>query len=82
MIDKSIIRDFLGNRSGKKDQFTDDESLLAAQIIDSLAIAELIVFLQDTYGVEFDADELTPDNFETVNAMAACLERKGVSSLC
>ena len=54
------------------------DSLLAAQILDSLAMAQLIVFLESTYHVEFDTEELTPDNLDSVDAIAAFLERKGV----
>jgi acyl carrier protein len=79
MIDRQIVRDYLKTLVGKDVSFGDGDSLLAAQLIDSLRVAELIVFLETTYHVTFDNDDLTPDNLDSVDAIAAFLERKGVS---
>jgi acyl carrier protein len=78
VIAKQAIREFLKTLVGKDISFGDDDSLLAAQIIDSLKVAELVVFLEKTYAVTFDGDDLTPENLDTINAMAAFLEKKGV----
>jgi len=80
VIEKQVIRDFLRTRAGKDIVFGDDDSLLAAQLIDSLAMAQLVVFLESTYQVEFDTEELTPENLDSVNAIAVFLDRKGVSA--
>ena len=77
-MDKQGIRDYLQTRAGNDVAFGDGDSLLAAQILDSLAMAQLIVFLESTYHVEFDTEELTPDNLDSIDAIAAFLERKGV----
>jgi acyl carrier protein len=79
MIDKKPIRDFLTTLVAKDVQFGDDDSLLTAQLIDSLKVAELIVFLEKNYQVTFEGEELTPDNLDTLNAIAAFLEQKGIS---
>ena len=79
MIDKQGIRDFLKTLAAKDAQIEDDASLLAAKLIDSLGIAQLIVFLEDQYKVTFDNDDLTPDNLDSINAIASFLERKGIS---
>jgi acyl carrier protein len=79
MIEKQGIREFLKTLVGKEVQFVDDDSLLATQLIDSLKIAELIVFLETTFNLTLNNDELTPDNLDSVNAIADFLERKGVS---
>ena len=79
MIDKQTIRNFLNESANKAINVGDGDSLLASRLIDSLKFAELIVFLESQYNVSFDADDLTPDNFDTLNAIAGLLERKGVS---
>jgi acyl carrier protein len=79
MIANQGIRDFLTTLVGKDIPFADDDSLLAAQLIDPLKVAELIVFLENMYDMTFDGDDLTPDNLDTVNAITNFLERKGVS---
>ena len=78
-MDKQVIRDFLKTLTGKDTQIGDDDSLLSSKLIDSLGVAELIVFLESQYEVTFDDDDLTPDNLDSINAIASFLERKGVS---
>ena len=76
MIDKQPVRKFLASLVHNAVQIGDDDSLLVARLIDSLKVAELIVFLEDHFQVSFDSDDLTPENFDTVNAIAALLARK------
>ena len=79
MIEKQVIRDFLSTLANKEVQIGDDDSLITTKLLDSLKIAELIAFLEDHYHLNFDGDELTPENLDTINAIAGFLERKGVS---
>jgi acyl carrier protein len=78
MNEKQTIRDFLITLAGQEAAIGDDDSLLAAKLLDSLKIAELIVFLESTYNVTFDSDDLTPDNLDTINTIASLLGREGV----
>jgi acyl carrier protein len=79
MIEKQVIREFLTTLVGKDVKFRDDDSLLVAQLIDSLKVAELIVFLESNYNVTLANEDLTPENLDTVNAIASFLEQKIVS---
>lgn len=79
MIDKEAVRNFLTESANQGINFGDDDSLLASRLIDSLKFAELVVFLEDRYKISFDGEDLSPDNFDTLNAIASLLERKGVS---
>lgn len=79
MIERQAIRDYLMTLAVRNVRIGDDDSLLATKLLDSLKVAELIVFLESTYSVTFDSDELTPDNLDTINAIIGLLERKGVS---
>ena len=78
MIEKQVIRNFLRTLVNKDIQIGDDDSLVVARLIDSLNIAELIVFLENQYTVTFDTDELIPDNLDSINAIFRLLEQKGV----
>jgi acyl carrier protein len=62
----------LGNdaRSLRNDQVIPDTGLL-----DSPALLELILFYEQTFGLEVDQEDLTLDNFGTIDAMAAYLEK-------
>ena len=53
-----------------------DEDLLAADLIDSLGITELVSFLEAKYGIAVSDDQLTPDNFQTIEKIVAFVERQ------
>jgi acyl carrier protein len=75
---KQVIREFLMTLAHRDIPIEDDDSLLATRLLDSLKIAELIVFLESHYRVTFTEDELMPDNLDTINAIVGLLVRKGV----
>ena len=52
-----------------------DEDLLAADLIDSLGITELVSFLERRYGIAVSDDELLPENFQTIEKIAAFVDR-------
>lgn len=53
-----------------------DDSLLESGIIDSVKMLDLISFLEDTYKIEVDDDDLYPENFDTLNAIAEYVNGK------
>lgn len=53
-----------------------DEDLLAAELIDSLGIQELVKFLESSYGIKVEDDDLVAENFRTINAIAGFAESK------
>jgi acyl carrier protein len=48
----------------------DEDSLLDAQAIDSLGILELVTYLEDTFAIAVTDDDLTPENFDSIGALA------------
>jgi acyl carrier protein len=50
-----------------------DSPLLASGILDSLSVLKLVLFLEDQFGVVIGAEDLIPENFETVDAICAYL---------
>lgn len=54
----------------------DDESLISSGLLDSLSLHELIAFIEDTFGVTVENDDMRPDNFQSLNAIKAFLDRK------
>lgn len=52
-----------------------DEDLLANDILDSLAIVELVSFLEVRFGIRVSDDDLVPENFRTVDEIVAFVER-------
>jgi acyl carrier protein len=55
---------------------TDDESLTANGVIDSLAIFRLVSFLEDNFAVKIADEEIVNDNFKSVNDIVRFLEAK------
>ena len=55
----------------------DDEALIEQRIIDSMGVVELVQFLQDTFAVEIDDDEITEEHLGSLTRIARVVMRKG-----
>ena len=53
-----------------------DDSFLEKGIIDSTGVLELISFVEDKYCINVEDEELIPDNFDSVNRLAAYITSK------
>jgi len=60
----------------QQDSVSDTDSLVDHGVIDSLTMMELIGFLERTYGIQVTDDELIPENFETLSAIAGFVGQK------
>ena len=69
-----ILESFL--RGAAADTLKDTVSLERAHIVDSVRTLELIMFIEETFGFSVDNDDAVPENFDTVNAIVAYIERK------
>ena len=62
--------------AGGRDTLTSDFPLIENDVLDSLAIFELVGLIEDRFGLELDDEELVPGNFETIAAIARLISRK------
>ena len=69
-----IARNLLFSDNGFK--YDDDASFLEEGIVDSIGVLELVAFVDESFGVEVEDHEVTPDNFDSVNKLAAYVQRK------
>jgi acyl carrier protein len=53
-----------------------DHPLLEEAVIDSTGILDLVSWLEETFGVEVQDDEIVPENFETIRSIVTFLEGK------
>ena len=53
-----------------------DDSFLARGLIDSTGMLEVLLFLEESFGIKVADHEMVPDNLDSVNRIAACIERK------
>ncbi len=81
---KQAIRDFIETsflfREGR-DGVGDSESLLAAGLIDSTGILELVSFLEAEFAIMVMDEEIVPENLDSVGQIAAYVDRKQAASL-
>jgi acyl carrier protein len=56
--------------------FDDATPLLSENIIDSLGILDLAMFLGETFDIDISDDDFEPGNFETFGQLRAFVERK------
>ncbi len=73
-IRRYIARNLLFSDNGFK--YDDDASFLEEGIVDSLGIMDLISFIEETFGLMVKDEDLTPDNFDSVNKLADYVQRR------
>lgn len=54
----------------------DDEALISSGLIDSFSLVDIALWVEQTYGLHIDNTELTADNFDTVDKLAAYIEER------
>ncbi len=55
---------------------TDQQSFLETGIIDSTGVLELVTYLEDTYGIQIEDEELIPENLDSIDNIVRFLEMK------
>jgi acyl carrier protein len=51
-----------------------DFALIENGVLDSLGLQQLVSFLEREFDIELDDDDLVPENFETIGAIAKLIE--------
>lgn len=77
------IRAFLVNNFlfGREEMLTDNAALLGG-VIDSTGAIQLVMFLQEKFGITVEDDEIAvPENFESLAKVIGFVERKIQSSV-
>lgn len=74
---KSNIKAFISKTTFiGEDKIKDESHLFEEGIFDSMGLLSLISFLEEEYGVSTSDSELSEENFSSVNAISAYVERK------
>jgi acyl carrier protein len=58
------------------DALSDTASLLDGGIIDSTGVLEVIGFLEDTFGITVEDQEMIPDNLDSIERLCVFVGRK------
>lgn len=73
-IKQYILKNFLF--SDDENALGDQDSLVRGAILDSTGIYELIMFIEEEFKLSIAAEEMTPDNFDTIETIDAFIARK------
>jgi acyl carrier protein len=58
------------------ESFGDTDSFMEKGIIDSTGVLELVAFLEQNYGITVGDEEMIPANLDSVDNLAAYVQRK------
>jgi len=75
---ESKIREYIAENFlfGDASQLDPDESFLDKGIIDSTGILEIIMFLEEQFGVKVADNEMLPENLDSINNIVRFVSRK------
>jgi acyl carrier protein len=73
-ICRYLAENFLFSDNGYK--LADEASFLEEGIVDSTGILELVMFVEETFGITVQDEEIVPQNFDSVSQLAAYVRRK------
>jgi acyl carrier protein len=78
---KQQIRSYVAENllfNSKNYTLDDNTSFLETGIVDSTGVIELVLFVEENFGIQVDNEEIIPDNFDSVNNLATYVMRKSV----
>lgn len=67
---------FVDNFMAEMDGVSDSDSFLENGIIDSTGVLELVLFLEETYNIKVEDDEIIPENLDSLQNIAAYVTSK------
>ena len=77
---KETVKNFIVNDLlfGNTELLTsDDQSFLQTGVLDSAGLLELITFIENTFGIAVNDDELMPENLDTLENVHKFIMKKG-----
>ena len=76
---KAVLRDYiLANLIPGEDpaNLTDDTELKESGILDSMSTLKLVTFLEEQFGIEFEASDLEPANLASIVSLERLVRSK------
>lgn len=76
---KDKVRQFINENflfGAEDNSLGNDDSFLEQGIIDSTGMLELVNWVQEEFGIEFDDNELIPENLDSINRLAEFIQKK------
>jgi acyl carrier protein len=79
MSEKARLREFILENfvtGMEPDDLKDDTSFLDEGIIDSTGVLEMVDYLEETYNISVEDEEVLPENFDSIDNLDAYIARK------
>lgn len=76
---EELLRKYIADNilfSGNGYPHADETSFLENGIVDSMNVLELVMFVEQKFGVKVEDAEIVPDNFDSIARLAAFVRRK------
>lgn len=79
MDPETQIRDYIAKNllySTSGFNYPDTTSFLEEGIVDSAGVMELVLYVEEHFGISVEDTEIVPDNFDSVSKLAEYVRRK------
>lgn len=75
---RRLVRSFIVDDLlfGDGDGLKDDTPFLEKGILDSTGVLELVLFLEETFGIAVEDDEVVPENLDSLDRIERFLDQK------
>jgi acyl carrier protein len=72
LLNDYIKSEFMRNKNAKLDE---NEDLLSAGILDSIAILQLVAYIEKALAIEMPDEDVIYDNFKSINSLVSYLKK-------
>lgn len=79
ILREHILEEYLYGES--PDNFDDNYDLVEHQVLDSLGMMRLVAYLESQHQIQFFDYDFEPENFSSINALSAFIQRKQATSI-
>jgi acyl carrier protein len=79
MDNQARIREFI-SRHVRGHELRDDEDIFATGFVNSMFAMQLVQFVESEFGLTVESDDLDLENFRTIAAISALVERKSAAA--
>jgi len=76
---KKIVREFIIDSFlpfAEENPFEDEDSFMEKGIINSTGVLELLQFIEETFEITVEDEEVIPDNLDSLNKLTSFIESK------
>jgi acyl carrier protein len=73
---REAVRSFIASNSPNLGEVTNDTKLVSSGMMDSIVALKLVSFLEEKFGIEFEAHEVDQDNLDTIDIITRFVQSK------